>query len=33
MNIYYFRRDKTVVLGVIPATIFGRKISAAKFVE
>ena len=33
MNTYYFRRDKTAVLGAIkaPATIFGGQISAAKF--
>ena len=33
MNGYYFRRDKTAVLSEIKAaTIFGRQISAAKFV-
>ena len=31
MDAYYFLRDKTSVLG--PSTIFGRQLSAAKFVE
>ena len=35
MNTYYFRKDKTAVLGAIKVQllIFGRQISAAKFVE